>query len=191
MGRELNNVSVFKILSSKGVKIDTSGGLFLHLDNAKDLGNRSWGYIDFLKSDSGAVVTGMAEYRKRNFVNKSDDDKPRKKKRDEVDVEGIKKLHTLEGILPQYEYKGSKVRCSEYDHLVEINHFINKFNRSVFAKTEKERKAVNKAAVKDNLTIPFTNETVFQWTSDNKYPNKIINKAQRKEYNHKQLQAVI
>lgn len=178
MGRKLSSEFVFKVLSTKGILFNrvSNEAITIDLANAKDLGNRSWGYIDFLVS-TGMSVINRADYNKKNFSSKDKEDKS-PKKRTVVKIKEEGKLHSYDGLLPKYDYKGAKLYCSEYTHMLELNHFQTKFNRAVFAKPDLERKAMNKARMVSNRTMPFTNKTVVQWSSDNVSPTDIINKDQ-------------
>lgn len=180
MGRKLVSEFIIRRLGNKRVEISMvpGGNYVVDIANAQDLGNKSWGYIDFLCRAGGMSLVGFTEYKKKNYHREGKEDKYPKKK-DSIHEKGdTNKLHSYDGLLPSYKYGSTKVHCSEFTHMMELNHFQSKFKRVIFNKTTEERKERNELRMKKNLSMPYLGETMIQWTSDNDSPTHIINKDQ-------------
>lgn len=180
MGLRLVSELVIRRLGAKRVEIlgSKAGEYVINIANAQDLGNRSWGYIDFLCNIGHMSLVGFAEYKKKNYHRDIKEEKYPRKKDSIHEKNDSNRLHSYDGLLPTYKYGSTKVHCSEFTHMMELNHFQSTFKRIVFRKTKEERKEMNEVKMKKNLSMPYLGETMIQWTSDNDSPTHIINKDQ-------------
>lgn len=147
-----NLIKVIPSLITKGCKIhteDTDGVRIIDVSAAKDLGNGSWGKIDYLVNNFNYALIGLTQYNKTT--------RPVEKEKIQKEQKQVEKKekqwHSYAGIYPSYDYKGNKLPCSEFGHLLQLNHLNTKFNRSLMRTTKSEKmkmKAIKKKIAAGN-----------------------------------------
>lgn len=195
MGRKLKVDIIVNRLYKKGVKIQqdyVTSRLTADLSNGRELGNKSWGYIDFLRK-SGVVIKGLSDYYSKNRVKVVVNEKvkfqirtKRSRNRDEEEervfiesVEKPKQWHSYADIVNIPKNSDSV----EMKHLEELNHFQYKQSRHGYLKNAGDKMKLK--AIKKDLTFPFENETMMHWSADNQFINvstKGTNKKPKERY---------
>lgn len=192
MGKKLREDLVFRILNSKRCKLEINSvtkSTVLNIAGARELGNKSWGYISFLQG-IGLPVIGVSEYLKKNLPK---EEKERTIKIQEYVEKAIKPKiwHSNSDLRKVYLEGNSSTICSEFHFLNEMNEMQSKFQTKQFKKTKEEKKLLKD--IKSNLTYSFNNETLLQWTVDNATPLMPQNKTQlthkQKKYGEQRIAA--
>ncbi len=129
-------------LSRKGVAIGTAT---LDVAKAKDLGNKSWGYINKMQK-LGYVLLGLAEYSKKcrkEYYNGESKATEQEAFKIPIVIEERKindgKLYHVNRYFPA---KDGNSNISEAKNFRDMQEFIEKFNNKVFRKSKDERKHV-------------------------------------------------
>jgi len=161
MRKEIGKMII--LLYKKGVRIFDSkveNVSIVDISKAKDLGNRSWGYIDFF-TKQGYSMIGIVDYNKSNTPIVKEVNYHKRKIIPLVEKEKQKKWHS-------YADLANVLDSSESRQLQEINHFQNKFNRHVFNKNKADKIRIK--ALKRKLDIPFGNVRVYNSEYGTKVP---------------------
>lgn len=176
--RVLSIHQVLRILLSKRCKVEEdqiTKTQCLNISKAENLGNKSWGYIDFLEKE-GMPIVGKVDYKNRSRSLVKSNDKKKKEKKTSVSELIAEKnneaisysKHSYDGI-PSKSDKGYKY--SEFNRLVEINHFASKFVKGFSTSPsykKAHRKLIKKA--KKSIDIKFGNQVIF--SSEHLHPLK-------------------
>lgn len=131
----------------------------IDVSSAEELGNKSWGYLDYLRS-VGYSIIGMDKLQASNasFYPSKESKLPKTRSSAPIEIDK-ENWHSYANIIVNKE---SKSEVSELTHLKMLNHFQSKFDRSVFKKSRIENKDIKK--IKKSLDIPFSNTKI--WSSD-------------------------
>lgn len=173
---------IVRILSRKGCKI---GGQVIDIEKANDLGNKTWGYIDYLVNELHYSLVGRKDYQKTCKRFYPSNESPVREQQDTIKIhpaviqQKIKdgKLYHAYNVYPEKlsnPTNNNTTLCSEYQRLEGAKQFVNGYDRRFARKMKYERihiKEVKKTAV-------FFNDVVFQ--SEHERPIKNVRKEQPK-----------
>jgi hypothetical protein len=165
MSKKVNAEKAIRTLQNKGVKfmIDNS----IDLSKAKNLGNKSFGYLSYF-IQLGFRVVGIHSMRKTDGAYyPSNDSEGGKKPKPVVLVQGERKWHANADLVRE--------KCSEAVQLLELNRLQEKTNNAFLYHKTKAEKVLLKGMKKEIL--PFTNTTL--WSSEYIPKDIPLNKSKR------------
>jgi hypothetical protein len=191
------------ILSRKGCKFT---GNVIDVSKATELGNKTWGYLEFLcNPENGFRIAGKSDYRRMCFSKfaASADDTSSSSQKEEKRKAGRIPDHVVERKLAQgslyHAYndipRATKVRgsdptqpekemlTSEYWRLNDAHRFINSVSVADFNESSgHERRMIKKAKAEG---CGFGNKTVVAWNREGKLPLENVPHRIRKEIRRK------
>lgn len=166
--KEINIRVAVASLSKKGCKFYKSddGLEVIDVTKANDLGNKTWGYVDYFVRRAGYVLVGRHEYEinlKKQYGSSAGNAPKKVSKSQEAGEEPARKKE-VQKKLHSYEDFAKDEKSSEYIHLLELNHLMTKFDRSIFKKTNKEQidfdNTIRLFKVSKD-TVPFHNQKIW------------------------------
>lgn len=161
MSKRIDIGVALRTLTNKKCKIfqtlDSSVDV-IDISKAEDLGNKSWGYIDYLVKNGYSIV-GWGDLNVTNSKTyPSKETNIAKPNKSVIKVEE-KKWHSYADFSHPSNFKGKEYTSSELSHLRMLNHLMTKFDRTVFKKGRRDRKELKD--IKKNLNIQFTGTKIF------------------------------
>jgi hypothetical protein len=163
MSKKINISIALRTLSNKKCKIYKTLDYnveVIDISNAENLGNKSWGYLDYLRK-VGYSIVGVGDLQDNNakfYPSKDSSSVIKPQKRVQIKPEE-KKWHSYADLVHPSNYKGKDYTSSELNHLQMLNHFQEKHNISIHKKGRLDIKELKLR--KKNLGISFTNTTIF------------------------------
>lgn len=159
--KEVNIRIAVNSLSKKGCKFYKSddGLEIIDISKANDLGNKTWGYIEYFITKAGYVLVGKGDYTnnlKKQYGTSAETPKKVKKDRDNlVKKEVARKWHVNADV---------EKDSSEYLELLNLNERLTKFNPHIFRKDKAARidfkNTIHLFKVSKD-TVPFNNQKIW------------------------------